>query len=429
MRWYFLLGLFLSVSAHALDLQYFKFTHNPTYSNTDNALLDKGLVRNDYPFIFNASYDYVKTPLSIQLNGSREKEIVKNMQSLSFGGAWHPTDALLIGIRSRFSRLGGVATDGASGTYLGDTFIDGIWKFYQSERNAIALHPRLTVPTGTQDNFTTQNRKVGGYLGMNLERRFDWFQGVINVGYSHEPGASLSIPAFSSTLLNYKESIFTAVGTFFPLAQSWALNLEAYRYNNFKGNQHPNEVYAGVRHEFNPDLAGFGGISTGGLVDSSANDYRFSAGVKYYPGGQKKPLEKIIQVTHAEPKPISKRDEILKKESDLHGKLLSMENVYFSNAVSSLDNLSQGILDKISKQVKGKENSMTIVLEGYASTKGNPEANLLLSKKRADNVRTHLKNQGVGDSNIKIVAYGDSRADSSVSEALNRKVMIRVYHK
>lgn len=428
MRFFAIFLLLLTFKVHALDLQYFKFTHNPTYSSTDNALLDKGLVRNDYPWMLNVAYDYVKTPFSIEVDNERDQELVKYMQSLSFGGAWHPSDDLLIGLRTRFSRL----TDKEeSGTYLGDTFVDGLWKFYQSENTAIALHPRLTVPTGSQD-FTTQNRKVGGYLGLNLERKFEWFQGVINVGYSHEPGATLNLGA-DFTKIDYTDAIFTAIGTIFPISHGWALNIEAYRYNNFQGNQHPNEVYAGLRHQFHPDVAGFAGVAAGGIVDESSNDYRVSLGMKYYPGGEK-PLEKQAPILVAQPAPkpepkLTKREEVLKKESDLHGKLILAQNVYFANGSSVLNDLSQGLLAKIGAKVKGKENSMTIILEGFASSRGNPTANQLLSNKRALVVREFLKSKGVGDSNIKTVGYGDSRAEGGSNEALDRKVMMRVYNK
>lgn len=428
MRILALVLMLVSFNALALDLQYYKFTHNPTYSSTDNALLDRGLIRNDYPWIFNASYDYVRTPLSIELDGKRDQEIVKYMQSLSFGGAWHPTDDLLIGLRSRFSRL----TNDESTTVLGDTFLDGIWKFYQGENTALALHPRLTLPTGAND-YSTQERKVGGYLGINLERKFEWFQGVINIGYSHEPGAVLNLGADYSKV-DYKDSLFTAIGTIFPLVEDWTLNIEAYRYNNLKGNQHPNEIYAGIRHQFMPTLAGFAGIAGGGIVDESSNDYRFSAGVKFYPEGeQKRPIEKATPILVAEPKPVakplSKREEVLKKEAALHGKMILAQNVYFANGSSVLNDLSQGLLAKIAAKVKGKENSMTIVLEGFASSRGNSAANLVLSDKRSKVVRDFLKSKGVGDTNIKTVAYGDSKAEGGSNEALDRKVMMRVYSK
>jgi outer membrane protein OmpA-like peptidoglycan-associated protein len=426
MRFWFALLSFMALEVHALDLQYFKFTHNPTYSSTDNALLNEGITRNDYPWLLNVSYDYVKTPLSIEKDNNREEELVENMQSLSFGGAWHPTEDFLVGVRTRFSHL----KADESGSYLGDSFIDAIWKFYEEDRNAIALHPRLTVPTGSND-YTSQNSKVGGYLGLNFERKFDWFQAVINLGYSKEPGATLSLgPDFSE--IDYTDAIFTAVGTLFPIAENWGLNIEAYRYNNFSGNQHPNEVYAGLRHQINHDWAGFGGVATGGLVDESSNDYRLSLGVKWYPGEEKKPVEKAAPVLVADKKTepvVSKRDEVLKKESALHGKLILQQNVYFANGSSKLNALSQALLAKMASKVKGKENSMTIVLEGFASTSGNPDSNLILSQKRAQEVKNYLKIQGVGDSNVKIVAYGDSRADAGVDDALNRKVMMRVYNK
>lgn len=424
MRWLALLFLFISLKSEALDLQYFKFTHNPTYSSTDNALLNKSFVRNDYPWLLNVAYDYVKVPFSQEQDNTRFEEIVRNQNSLSLGAAWHPRHDLLVGLRTHFSRL---ASD-KTGTFMGDSVVEGLWKFYENDQTAIALHPKIMLPTGSHE-YTTQSRKVGEYLGLNLERKFTWLQAVLNVGYAHQPGARLDLGS-SFSKIDYREAIFTAIGAIFPLAETWALSIEGYRYNQFRGNQHPNEVYLGLRKDLTAELTGFTGLSTGGLIDESSNDYRFSIGLKYYPGAAA-PLEKIVHIDYpSEPKkaPLSKRKVILDEEEMLYGKLVLAENVYFANDSIVITDLYQGLLDKLADKVKSKEH-MTIVLEGFASAAGTGPANMILSKKRAVEVRKYLRNAGAQDAQVKSVAYGDSRAEAGVNEALNRKVMIRVYEK
>ncbi len=425
MRWLALFVLFFSLRSEALDLQYFKFTSNPTYSSTDNALLNKSFVRNDYPWLLTAAYDYVKIPFSIEKNNSRFKDIVRNQNSLSLGGAWHPRHDLMLGARTHVSRL---ASD-TTGTYLGDSVVEGMWKFYESDATAIALHPKLNIPTGS-NTYTTQGRKLGEYLGINLERKFTWLQAVLNIGYAHQPGAKLDLGG-NFTKIDYHEAIFTAIGTIFPLAESWSLNIEGYRYNQFRGNQHPNEVYLGVRKDFNRELIGFLGLATGGLIDESSNDYRFSVGLKYYPGlstESKPPMEKIVHIDHPTPKPAApaKRKDVLDSEEQLYGKLALAENVYFANNSVVITDLYKALLTKLAKQVQ-KYHHMTIVLEGFASAVGTGPANMILSKNRAIEVRSFLRKAGANDAQVKSVAYGDLRAEAGVDEALNRKVMVRVY--
>lgn len=425
MKIWFLLLLLISGQAIALDLEYFKFTNNSTYSNSDDALLSNGLgTARPADWLFTAAYDYVKVPLSVEKDQKRDRELVRNQNSLHLGGAWRPTKETLIGARTHVSQL----DTGKSGTFLGDSIVEGQWKFYEESAAAVSLHPRLTLPTGSSQ-FTSNSKKVGGYLGLNLEKKFAFFQGVINVGYSHQPGALFDLGANFSEI-NYKDSIFTAIGTLFPLIEKWSLNIEAYRYNQMKGNQHPNELYAGIRHATTNEWTTFGGISSGGWVDESSNDYRISAGIKFSPGAQG-PQENVVHAPRPQPKvvaapAVTKREQVLQKEKDKFGKLVFAENVYFGNNSVELTALSRSILSGVLKRTRDMRN-YHIVLEGFASLAGMPEKNLVLSEKRAEEVKTLLVKNGRDKERIKTVAYGDSRADASMDEALNRKVMIRIY--
>lgn len=425
MRALILLVLLFPMTSWSLDLEYFKFSHTPSYSSSESALLKDSLTRNDYPWLMNVAFDHVKTPLSVQNNNNRTRDLVENMNSLHIGGAYRFTDSMQLGLRSRVSMI----DDGdETGSFLGDSFLDFIWKFYEEDTIAWALNPRLTIPTGTQD-FTTQDSKVGGYLGLNIEKRFQWFQIVLNLGYARQSGAKLDLgPNF--TTLDYEDAVYTGIGSIFPLTEKFALNLEAYRYSQFKGNQHPNEVYAGLRHQTTESLASFAGVSAGGFIDESANDYRFSAGIKFHPELKKK-VEAIAMPRQVEPKPEPKpmtaRQKVMQKERDLFGTLVHTENVYFGNGAIVITDIYQKLLNDIKRRFP--DASENIVLEGFASSKGNKEGNQILSERRAQEVSRHLQGLGFKSEKIKAVAYGDSKDDASVDEALNRKVMIRVYRK
>jgi peptidoglycan-associated lipoprotein len=55
---------------------------------------------------------------------------------------------------------------------------------------------------------------------------------------------------------------------------------------------------------------------------------------------------------------------------------------------------------------KGK----TVVLEGHADERGSPEYNIALGEQRAQSVAKLMKLQGVGDSQIQMVSFGEEKA-------------------
>ena len=410
---------------HALDLEYYKFTNNPTYSITEDAQLKNGVIPSNYPFILTAALDYVRTPLSVKIDDERVDDVVKSLLGLHLGGGFKVTDKLFLGARTYLTQVDSGNND--KGVFLGDSIIEAKYRFYQSKHAAWALHPRLTIPTGSQD-FTTNNKKTGGYLGLNFEKRFSWLQAVFNLGYSHQPGAHLGLGTEYS-IINYKESIYTAIGSIIPVSERWAVNLEAYRFNQFKGNQHPNELYVGLRNQTTKNVASFMGISVGGPIDQSSNDYRLSLGIKYTPFEDK--VIEAAPVVAPKPAPApTKREKILSREQQIYGNLKLAENIYFANNSIVLTEVSQGILKKVRDLLKSIKGKGTIVLEGFASTRGNnPAYNMELSKKRSIISRDFLQKLGVSPSEMQLVAYGDAKADPHLDEGLNIKVMIRFYEK
>ncbi|MDB1123931.1 OmpA family protein [Vibrio algarum] len=72
----------------------------------------------------------------------------------------------------------------------------------------------------------------------------------------------------------------------------------------------------------------------------------------------------------------------------------------------------------------------SIELQGYASKVGNPEYNLELSKKRANEVKQSLIDAGVSYNRVKIIGHGDSdlidTGESELAHALNRRVVATV---
>jgi outer membrane protein OmpA-like peptidoglycan-associated protein len=419
-------ALISSVSSFALEVEYFRFTNSKTYALTDDALLENSLVKNNYPWLLTTAVDYVKVPLSIQNDKQRTDEIVKSLMGLHLGGGVRVTRSLFLGARTYFAKID---SDAGNGTYWGDSALEAKWRFYQTDNSALALAPALYLPTGTQ-TFTTNRGKVGEYLGLNYERNFNWFQLSLMAGYSNLPGSTFNLGS-SFTSIDYKRSIYTAVGSIFPLSDTWALNIEGYRHNQLKGNQHPNEGYVGLRNQTTPSLNTFFGASLGGLIDETANDFRVSFGIKYAP------IPEETKVVESRPlvkeKPVVKqtlRDAGLMKEQEQFGELISSETIYFKNASSVVDSFSQDVIKKFFRTMnKVNSSKYTIVLEGFASKTGNSQRNMKLSTDRIHRTRQYLASIGTNSKAVSEVAYGDANADVNISEALNRKVMLRLYKK
>lgn len=424
-----LLLLLICIPVQAIEVEYFDFTNSKTYALTDDALLNNSLINNKYPWIFTAAFDHVKTPLSIRQDSQRTDDIVRSLQGLHLGGGVRIVESVFIGAKTYIANID-AESDGA---YWGDSTIEAKWRIWQGESSALAIAPAVYIPTGTQ-GFTTDGNKVGEYLGLNFEKNFKWIQISIMGGYSNKPGATFTYaPGYTS--LNYKKSVYTAIGSVIPFTDTWALNIEGYRYNQMSGNQHPNEMYVGLRNQTTKSLSTFFGASLGGIIDQTSNDYRIAAGIKYTPFAEEPkpaPNPAPAPVPQLVKKPVTKREAGLEKEKALYGTLVGGETIYFANASSKLDALSQDIAQKFSNTVnkyKDAKIKYTIVLEGFASRVGNPARNMALSKERIKNTQSALANLGINSNSIVEVAYGDSAADMTVSEALNRKVMLRLYRK
>lgn len=285
----------------------------------------------------------------------------------------------------------------------------------------MALAPAVYLPTGTQ-TFTTNRNKTGGYLGVNLEKRYERVQLTLNVGFSNQPGATYGLGSnFSS--VDLRQAIRTALGAYVPFSEDWGMNLEVYRMNQLQGDLDPNEAYLGVRHQTTSSLQGFAGLSFGDLSGESANDYRLSLGLKFTPFAESPasvPVERVVL-------PLGPREEGLRQEKELYGTLAISETIYFANASKELIPFWKSVIKRFQNQCKRISKDYTIVIEGHASKTGSHEFNLRLSQERANETRRELESNGIPGEKIKEVGYGDSAVDLDLGNAVNRKVYLRAY--
>jgi outer membrane protein OmpA-like peptidoglycan-associated protein len=418
---FLLLTLSLSQKANAINLEFFQFVQNPGFNQTQNALKSGGHYQT-YPWILTSSLSYVSNPLTIKQNNERIGSVLDSMTTFQIGGAYRLADSLQLGMNTSLGQQYG---NEYNGIFAGDTNIDIIWRLFDGKTHALALQPRLTLPTGNGD-YTSNSPHAGTYFGLNFESAFNWFQTAFNLGYSNAPGAILLNQPINTTSefdLDLQEAIRIGFGALFPISGPWSLNVETYRYQQLKGDQHPNEIYSGLRYEPTPGLFAFGGLSTGGLIDKSSNDYRVSLGLKFAPYTEKKPDPEVIKKVEDKQ---SLRKKYLEREKELYGNIQLATNVYFANDSTLIVKTYQKLLEDLKKKFSTKDH---YILEGYASERGETEYNYLLSQNRAQVVADYLIKLGVDQNKIKQVAYGEARAIEDIDEALNRKVMIRIYRK
>jgi len=106
-----------------------------------------------------------------------------------------------------------------------------------------------------------------------------------------------------------------------------------------------------------------------------------------------------------------------------------LENVFFDSGKSTLKSSSFKSLNSLAELLKTKK-TLIIEIGGHTDNVGKPEANLTLSKRRADAVKNYLVRKGVNAQQIKTKGYGDTVpvADNSSSQGRqqNRRTQITI---
>ena len=132
------------------------------------------------------------------------------------------------------------------------------------------------------------------------------------------------------------------------------------------------------------------------------------------PAPAAKPQPKPVAVAKPVPAPV--------KTPDLN---INQVKIQFDFNSSVLKTDSYITLDQLASQIKSNSNAVYF-LNGYASIEGTAEHNLILSRDRANAVKTYLVNAGVDAGNLKTRGFGTRHpvADNSTEAGriLNRRV-------
>jgi len=114
-------------------------------------------------------------------------------------------------------------------------------------------------------------------------------------------------------------------------------------------------------------------------------------------------------------------------------KLLSKNKIHFKYNSTKVQKSSYSTLEKLKTIIKECPSNKGFVIEGHTDSVGSDEYNLILSQKRADEIKNYLKLQGIKSSTIIAIGYGEKRPlvknIDKKSKAKNRRIEIKVIDK
>lgn len=400
-----LLSLLVASNAQAINIQNFQFSLDPKYTITEGAFVVDERVA-DYKLLFNASYNYTNDPLvaTDQDKTTRTNVLVRRFNTLDLGASYKIGTNLAVGFQTFATELNGSAVEGTQ-RVLGDTTIS--FKTLLTNRNGrtqFALVPKLKLPTGNKDKFTSDGSVGGGVTGV-LERDFGLFTISGNLGYMYNKDATYET-------LNYRKMMLGSLGVTVPLPFKTSVTGEIFggrTLNNSDGSA-PGEMIVSARHQYNKQVGFWGGMSVGNMDSWNSNDFRTFVGLRWTPE--------------------VKREPVLNFEQKKYGKLFINDNVYFDHDKASISKEAKAILKKIAASIKDKQNGVTkIVIEGHTSKAGENDYNTKLSKNRAAEVKKFLIQNDISPELLDIVGYGETRILDRKKSAANRRVEFRIYQK
>ena len=104
------------------------------------------------------------------------------------------------------------------------------------------------------------------------------------------------------------------------------------------------------------------------------------------------------------------------------GAIEGLSTVYFDYDSSFL---SEGAKSALMENLRWLQNNSTVTsleLEGHCDTMGSEAYNVGLGRRRATAVKNFLIEQGIDNSRLSIISYGEERPLSEVDHAKNRRV-------
>ena len=96
------------------------------------------------------------------------------------------------------------------------------------------------------------------------------------------------------------------------------------------------------------------------------------------------------------------------EEQIIERMVANFQRVYFDVNSSDLNDESRAALDE-NLEIMQTETQLSIEIQGHADDRGTTEYNVTLGQKRAEKIAQHFTLQGIAESRIRIVSYGEEK--------------------
>lgn len=388
--------LLFSANAMALNLSSYQFSESYRYALLNDSLKEK------FPgkYVATLSFGHVNSPFYYSDTYLHEfrREIIDSNEILTAGFSYYLSDRMAVGVD-----ISGVHNEvsGESHTSFGDTILKGRFNLTKSETFSLSLNPKVYLPTGKEENFSTVG-SVGGSLSVVGEKSFDKFHLLASVGgFSAKDNEYIDV--------DHRQLLLTQFGLSYDVSERFNLNIESYR--NFPlvddNYQDEGKYFLTGKHKTSERISTYFGAGASGWEDLQRNTWSAFVGIKF---SEAAPVAQAVAVASAAPQRQAAKPS---------------EEIYFDHDRSDLKDQEAEKLGEYIQFINdaGKDlNKVTI--EGYASRPGSPAYNLNLSQNRAEAVRQYLIEQGLPDEIFSIKARGEDHPHDPI-DWKNRKVIFK----
>ncbi len=390
-------------------------TFNPSTSNHFVFLEDA--FRSEWPkkpkTYFGLNYNYVSEPF-VSINaatGEKDRTLIDPIQSvdLMLGFKLSSRFGIFFGLPFHIvnypvgSRLLTNQSTAVSNTTIGDMKILGKIRLTNDDSNVhIALIPEIHLPTGNTANFVSDASTYLAIRGI-IEREFKKFTLNTNLGFA---AASNSIynPGTGLNPIDYRKRLIFGIGGYVPFNDLWGASVE---FNSesmipFDANNNPNELYAGVRHQFSESGVATLGGSLGKFGGTAGQNYRIVAGIRFnLYEAEETPITPASQLPALAPTP---RVVLKPKQIEVS------EPVKFQEDSAVLTDEGKGLLNEVATLINQNKASLKkIQIDGHTNNNGGETHNLQLSLNRSRAVKKYLISKGVASNILEARGFGQMK--------------------
>ncbi len=386
--------LLLSQTAHALNLQSYRFSDSYRYAVLDDGLNEKF----EGKYVFTTSIAHMNAPFYYSNRNLNElkREIIDYNNILTAGFSYYLSPKIALGLELNAVNN---ETAGDSHTRFADSVVKAKMALIKGETYSFSINPQVYIPTGYPGNFTTMGSVSGSISGV-FEKSFNRFHLLASAG-------ALSSKNNREADVDHRQLLLSQLGLSYDLNDKWNVNAETYR--NFPlvddRYQDMGQYLLTGKHKSHKNFSTYFGGGASGIGEVQRNTYVVFVGFKFHE--EAAPMV-ASAVTMAAAAPVRE-----------------FPTVYFDHNSSKLNEQQKDLLDTF---VDRFSTASQVSIEGYASKPGSVPYNQALSERRASEVKNYFASQGVAAEKMTTIGHGETFAQEEV-ESNNRKVKFVILNK